>query len=57
MSIGRTDLPGGNMDTLLNSIRQQLFVLNDEVVVHPGHGPETSIGFEKRNNPFLHAYS
>lgn len=51
-SIGRTDLPGGNMDTLLNSIQQKLFALPDDVVVYPGHGPKTSIGFEKRTNPF-----
>jgi glyoxylase-like metal-dependent hydrolase (beta-lactamase superfamily II) len=52
-SIGRTDLPGGNHETLLNSIREKLFVLPDEVRVFPGHGPMTSIGFEKRTNPFL----
>lgn len=52
-SIGRTDLPGGNMDTLLTSIRQQFFVLPDVTVVYPGHGPETTIGEEKRSNPFL----
>jgi len=52
-SIGRTDLPGGNHETLLNSIRTKLFSLNDETVVYSGHGPATSIGFEKQNNPFL----
>lgn len=52
-SIGRTDLPGGNHQQLLNSIREQLFVLPDETRVFPGHGPNTSIGFEKRTNPFL----
>lgn len=52
-SIGRTDLPGGNHDTLLKSIREKLFVLPDDVVVFPGHGIKTSIGYEKRNNPFL----
>ncbi len=52
-SIGRTDLPGGDHQTLLNSIREQLFVLPDEVVVYPGHGMPTTIGHEKRNNPFL----
>lgn len=51
-SIGRTDLPGGNYDTLINSIHQKLFPLPDNVVVLPGHGPKTSIGFEKRTNPF-----
>ena len=52
-SIGRTDLPGGNHQQLLNSIRQNLFVLPDDCEVFPGHGPSTSIGFEKFNNPFL----
>lgn len=52
-SIGRTDLPGGNHQQLLDSIRQKLWVLPDEVVVFPGHGPETTIGYEKKNNPFL----
>lgn len=52
-SIGRTDLPGGDMDTLLNSIRSQLFVLPDSTKVYSGHGPATDIGYEKRNNPFL----
>ncbi len=52
-SIGRTDLPGGNMDTLLSSIREQLFPLGDEVIVHSGHGPDTTIGEERRLNPFL----
>lgn len=51
-SIGRTDLPGGNHDTLLSSIHQKLFVLPDEVVVHPGHGPTTTLGEEKINNPY-----
>lgn len=53
-SIGRTDLPGGNMDTLLKSIREKLLVLPDEVLVYSGHGPVTTIGYEKINNPFLH---
>jgi glyoxylase-like metal-dependent hydrolase (beta-lactamase superfamily II) len=52
-SIGRTDLPGGHHQTLLNSIRQKLFVLPDAVKVYPGHGPATTIGFEKVHNPFL----
>ncbi len=52
-SIGRTDLPGGNHEQLLQSIRTQLFTLPDETVVWPGHGPETTIGEEKRSNPFL----
>ena len=53
LSIGRTDLPLGDHDTLLNSIRHKLFTLDDAMVVYPGHGPKTSIGFEKANNPFL----
>ncbi len=52
-SIGRTDLPGGNHQHLLDSIAQQLYVLPDETVVYPGHGPETSIGHEKKTNPFV----
>ncbi|HPF89931.1 MAG TPA: MBL fold metallo-hydrolase [Flavobacteriales bacterium] len=52
-SIGRTDLPGGDTETLLRSIREQLFPLGDEVVVYSGHGSETTIGREKRHNPFL----
>lgn len=52
-SIGRTDLPGGNHALLLQSIRNNLFVLPDEVKVYPGHGLTTTIGYEKRNNPFL----
>ncbi|MCK9403901.1 MAG: MBL fold metallo-hydrolase [Chitinophagaceae bacterium] len=52
-SIGRTDLPGGNHETLLKSIREELFVLPDEVIVYPGHGMATTIGYEKTNNPFL----
>lgn len=51
-SIGRTDLPGGNHEELINSIHTKLFVLPDSVKVYPGHGPETTIGFEKRTNPF-----
>jgi glyoxylase-like metal-dependent hydrolase (beta-lactamase superfamily II) len=52
-SIGRTDLPGGNHATLIESIRSQLFTLPDDTVVYPGHGPSTTIGHEKRHNPFL----
>ena len=52
-SIGRTDLPGGNHEVLLKSIRTQLFTLPDNTVVHPGHGQSTSIGYEKMFNPFL----
>ena len=52
-SIGRTDLPGGNYQTLIQSIKTQLLVLPDEVVVYPGHGPATTIGRERISNPFL----
>ena len=52
-SIGRSDLPGGNHQTLLDSIRKKLFVLPDETVVYSGHGPVTSIEEEKMHNPFL----
>ena len=52
-SIGRTDLPTGNQELLIRSIREKLLILDDDVVVYPGHGPSTSIGEEKRNNPFL----
>lgn len=52
-SIGRTDLPGGDLDTLLNSIRKELYTLPDSVVVYPGHGPATTIGQEKKTNPFV----
>ena len=52
-SIGRTDLPTGNFDVLYESITSKLFTLPDDYIVYPGHGPETSIGYEKLNNPFL----
>ncbi|MCB2146990.1 MAG: MBL fold metallo-hydrolase [Deltaproteobacteria bacterium] len=51
-SIGRTDFPGGNLDTLISSIRTKLFSLEDEVKVYPGHMGNTTIGVEKRTNPF-----
>jgi glyoxylase-like metal-dependent hydrolase (beta-lactamase superfamily II) len=52
-SVGRTDFPGGNFDTLRSSIQKKLFALGDEVKVFTGHGPETTIGEEKRYNPFV----
>jgi len=52
-SIGRTDLPGGDYDTLIASIRTVLLAFGDDAVVHPGHGPDTTIGRERRTNPFL----
>lgn len=51
-SVGRTDLPGGDHNTLIDSIHKKLFTLPDDVTVFPGHGPETTIGVEKRTNPF-----
>lgn len=52
-SIGRTDLPGGSHEQLLASIRTRLFPLPDDVVAYPGHGPKTTIGHEKRHNPYF----
>lgn len=52
-SIGRTDLPGGSHDTLLNSIKDQVYTLPDNVEVFSGHGPSTKIGIEKKTNPFV----
>ncbi|USB32603.1 MBL fold metallo-hydrolase [Paenibacillus sp. YPG26] len=53
MSIGRTDLPGGRERDLYDSIKGKLFRMPDEVKVYPGHGPKTTIGFEKSNNPYV----
>ncbi len=52
-SIGRTDLPGGSYEQLIGNIKSKLLILPEETVVYSGHGPETSIGFEKKKNPFL----
>ena len=52
-SIGRTDLPGGNYDSLISNIKNKLLVLDEDTIVYTGHGPETTIGNEKRMNPFL----
>jgi len=52
-SIGRTDLPGGSFEQLTGNIKTKLLTLPEETVVYCGHGPETTIGFEKKNNPFL----
>ena len=52
-SIGRTDLPGGNYDQILDSIQTRLLTLPDEIKIVPGHGPTTTVGIERRKNPFL----
>lgn len=52
-TIGRTDLPSGNFDLLMKSFHEKLFTLPDGTTVYPGHGPETTIGYEKLNNPFI----
>ncbi|WP_226390355.1 MBL fold metallo-hydrolase [Penaeicola halotolerans] len=52
-SIGRTDLPGGDHETLLSAIQEKLYTLADDMVVYPGHGPSTTIGKEKSTNPFV----
>ena len=52
-SIGRSDLPGGDYDTLLESIRRELLSLPDATIVYPGHGEATTIGRERTSNPFL----
>jgi len=52
--VGRTDLPGGSYSQLMNSIQTKLMTLPDNTVVYPGHGPDTTIGAERRDNPFLH---
>jgi glyoxylase-like metal-dependent hydrolase (beta-lactamase superfamily II) len=52
-SIGRTDLPGGDYETLIRSIRQVLYAFPDDTPVHSGHGPDTTIGIERRTNPYV----
>jgi len=52
-TVGRTDLPSGDFDKLMNSIKTRLFTLPEDTVVYPGHGPETTIGYEMVNNPFI----
>jgi hydroxyacylglutathione hydrolase len=52
-SIGRSDLPGGNLETLIQSIQQQIFTLPDTCILYSGHGPSTSVGLEKMNNPYV----
>lgn len=53
MTIGRTDFPGSNEATLVSSIKEKLFKLPDDTVIYPGHGPSSTIGEERKNNPFL----
>ena len=53
LSVGRTDLPTGDWNTLVRSISEKLYTLDDEMIVYPGHGEPTTIGFEKRANPFV----
>ncbi|MDI3503090.1 MAG: hydroxyacylglutathione hydrolase [Candidatus Cloacimonadota bacterium] len=53
LSIGRTDFPGGSHEQIIDSIKRKLFVLPDDTVIFPGHGPRSSIGMEKLNNPFV----
>lgn len=55
-SVGRTDLPGGSFEILEKSIREQFYMLPDETIVYSGHGPATTIGFEKKNNPFVKSF-
>jgi glyoxylase-like metal-dependent hydrolase (beta-lactamase superfamily II) len=51
--VGRCDLPGGSLDVLRNSVREKMYVLPDDTLVYPGHGPATTIGIEKRENPYV----
>lgn len=53
LSVGRTDLPGGDENELHDSIHDKLFALDDETIVYPGHGPRTTIGYERDNNPYV----
>ena len=52
-SIGRTDLPGGDYESLIRNVREKIFPLGDDVVIYPGHGPKTTVGRERRSNPFF----
>jgi hydroxyacylglutathione hydrolase len=53
LGVGRTDLPGGDMETLMRSLEEVVLPLADDLVVYPGHGPQTTIGYERKHNPFL----
>jgi glyoxylase-like metal-dependent hydrolase (beta-lactamase superfamily II) len=52
-SIGRTDFPGGSYQDLIDSIKNKIMVLDDAYLVYPGHGPTTTVGYEREHNPFL----
>ena len=52
-SVGRADLPGGDFDALKRSIRKQVYTLPENTLIHPGHGPDTSVGAEMQSNPFV----
>jgi len=52
-SIGRTDLPGGDYESLIRNVREKIFPLGDDVVIYPGHGPKTTVGRERKSNPFF----
>jgi glyoxylase-like metal-dependent hydrolase (beta-lactamase superfamily II) len=53
LGVGRTDTPGGDGRKLIQSIKTQILTLPNETILYPGHGPETTVGFERENNPFL----
>jgi glyoxylase-like metal-dependent hydrolase (beta-lactamase superfamily II) len=55
-SIGRTDLPGGDFSELMDSIKDKILTLPDEYALYPGHGPRTSVGSERKMNPFIKQY-
>ncbi|QLA16827.1 MBL fold metallo-hydrolase [Desulfolutivibrio sulfoxidireducens] len=56
-SVGRTDFPGGDHETLVSAVREKIFILPDDTVVYPGHGPATTVGAEKRHNPFFSEFA